>query len=408
MNHCLIFSHSGYILKRVQEHCHMVSQVGGTFGHMYLRPEKVYPCDHHFDINDESLLSNLSTLHKDHPISYILSFHEAYHKEALRIASELNIPVNYNAKTIEIVDSKIRFKEFLIQRGVDQSVCSRIQNERDLYEFGVKSGYPFVLKPIDGFASMGVTLVKNQNDIAESLIWGKNTGRQVELMAEKYFVGKEYSIECFSENGTHYPLCVTEKFKEPVHFVGLGHRIPALLPDTDRETILSKVKTMLTEVGLNNGPSHTEIILSEGKVRFVETHARIPGANITKLIEKLYGFKMIDAWIDQTMGKVQEPILKKLGSAEKFAVAWFLHPAESGSLAHVEIPDPDRLVFGDVEVGVLKKQGEYVERPARSSLDRIAYAIVVDDDSDNALEKAKKATSLFKVEMESISSLAEP
>lgn len=390
MKHVLVFSHSQDILDKLRKSCQILTQVGGSYGLMYVRPSCIYRCDHVLEINDPQLFENIAQLHKQYPISSLLSFHESYHELAAQLSEYLGLPFTYSAATIKTINNKIRFKQFLAGEGLDFSRCALVKDLTDIQRFGREYGYPIILKPVDGFASLGVSVIHGPNDIKQAMDWSKDISAQTQMMVEEFLPGKEFSVEIFSENGIHNLICITEKFKETKHFVGLGHRIPAQLSNFHQQLIIDRVETMLSKVGINNGPSHTEILLNGSDVHFVETHARIPGANITGIVKKLYKIDMLEAWIKQSLGKKQMP-LKHSGTTRNFATIWFSYPKFSGILSEIIGVEQMQALEENIEIGLIKKAGDQVHYPLRGSTDRAAYALVVNADAERSQAIAQRA-----------------
>lgn len=100
--------------------------------------------------------------------------------------------------------------------------AAEVGSAEALTAFGDEHGYPFVLKPVDATASLGVVRIDGPEQAAEAwagvealrartdLQWGAffTIGR---FIAEQYIPGPEYSVESFSFAGRHIVLAVTEK-----------------------------------------------------------------------------------------------------------------------------------------------------------------------------------------------------
>ncbi|WP_330290107.1 ATP-grasp domain-containing protein [Streptomyces sp. NBC_00576] len=140
----------------------------------------------------------------------------------------------------------------------------------DLDAFAAGHGYPFIVKPADGTASLGVFRVAAPADADR--VWaeverlrGTHTDRISTLfvlqdfLMEEYVGGPEFSVESFSFAGRHVVVAITEKFVGPRHFAELGHAVPARLKVAVAEEVRERVRGFLDLIGLRDGVCYTEV-----------------------------------------------------------------------------------------------------------------------------------------------------
>lgn len=349
-----------------------------------------------FDINDTYLEKKIKKLHHSQEITLISSFHESYHDVACRIADILCVPFHYNRNTIDLVDNKFKFREFLRSHDIDPTVSIKIKDLDDIKAFSKNIGFPIVIKPIDGVGSLGVSMLSSLDDVDEAINWLKEKAPHTSIIAEEFITGKEYSLEAFSEKGIHSVICVTEKFKETKHFVGLGHRIPAKVDSIQLEKITKVIFKALTKLGVMNGPTHTEFILNDIDVRIVETHIRIPGARIIDLIYEMFGLDVINMWVRQVCGHSIKDNLQCLKPKFESISIRFGFPKNTGYIKSVNNMDIANKLPNIIGVGMLKKIGDFVEFPIRDSTGRAVYAIATGKSHTESLTSADKALSLLE------------
>lgn len=126
--------------------------------------------------------------------------------------------------------------------GLDPAAVAAapLVKREDLDVFAGRHGFPFIVKPTDGTASLGVFRVAAPEDADR--VWaeverlrGTRTDRISTLfvlqdfLMEEYVDGPEFSVESFSFAGRHVVVAITEKFVDPRHFAELGHAVPARL-----------------------------------------------------------------------------------------------------------------------------------------------------------------------------------
>lgn len=164
-----------------------------------------------------------------------------------------------------------------------------------LAAFGTEHGYPLIVKPVDGLASLGVNRLDGPGDIAKVLatvaqLRKDNDHRYAEFfplrrfLVERYIHGPEFSVEAFSFDGRHLVIAVTEKLLLPYSFVEVGHALPARLAGPAEDAVVAEVTGFLDAVGIRHGATHTEVRVQDGRPHVIESHTRTGGDRIVDLV----------------------------------------------------------------------------------------------------------------------------
>ncbi|MFJ8715510.1 acetyl-CoA carboxylase biotin carboxylase subunit family protein [Streptomyces violaceus] len=188
--------------------------------------------------------------------------------------------------TVRVLQDKPAFRELLADRGIEGVAARLGHDEADIRAFVAEFG-PTVIKPRYGSGSLGVRLVHGPDAVSEVADWAAEFGLHRFVM-EEYLRGPEFSVEAFSFAGEHVVVAYTAKEKLD-SFVEVGHVQPADLDADATARIESLVTRMLVAVGIEDGPSHTEVILTPDGPRLVESHNRRGGDRIADLVDEVYG-----------------------------------------------------------------------------------------------------------------------
>ncbi|MBQ9863349.1 MAG: ATP-grasp domain-containing protein [Lachnospiraceae bacterium] len=287
-----------------------------------------------------------------------------------------------------------------------------IFTERDFVEATAKLGDRFVCKPADNAASRGVVLVDKKEialkvgkDIEAELLkiyaYTKAYSRSGEVLLEEFMEGPEVSVESFTVNGETHIITITDKMVTEIpFFVETGHTEPSRLPLDVKEDIMRVAEAAIKAVGIENGPSHTEIKVTKDGAKLVEIAARLGGDFITsKLVPLSTGVDLIDCCLSSTLNEeVKWQSKKNCGSAIRFL---FAKEADSFD----EKRNEDDLIISDIEgteeaskmpgvteVIIYKKIGDQATKLTNSG-DRWGHVIAEGKDADDAAQKAEAATS---------------
>ncbi|MFI5932115.1 ATP-grasp domain-containing protein [Actinoplanes sp. NPDC051494] len=297
-------------------------------------------------------------------------------------------------KVAGLLRDKWAMRQLLSGTGRASVAAEQVTGIDSLTGFGERYGYPFIVKPADGTASIGVFKVETPQQCDEvwqsvSRLRGTRTDRVSSLfvlgdfIVEQYVEGPEFSVESFSFAGRHVIIAITEKFVSPT-FAEVGHTMPARLSTGTRDALRSTVRDFLTTVGLRDGLGHTELRIGPDGPVVIEGHNRFGGDALPDLVRGAYGIDQATLALGWPFGLVpelpDEPVALG-GAATRFL---FSEPGRVESIEGVTRAqaEPDVLV---VKMSV--HPGDEV-RPLRDNWDRVGLVAVTAADPSAALERS--------------------
>lgn len=258
-----------------------------------------------------------------------------------------------------------------------------------------KITYPCISKPVDNSGSRGVMLIHNEEELKSAVDYSAQNGRGGGVIVEEYLKGPEVSVEIIASDGEVYVLNVTDKLTTGApHFVEMGHSQSSRLPECDVEKIKDLARRATIAVGVENGPAHAEIILTENGPKMVEIGARMGGDCITThLVPLSTGIDMIEATIRISCGEKPDvsPNFSK-GSAIRF------FDVPKGKIASIEGVEEAEKIDGIKEISFTKTVGDVID-DINSSTDRAGFVIAQSDTAENAENLCKQAIEKIKIEV---------
>ncbi|MCR5518353.1 MAG: ATP-grasp domain-containing protein [Lachnospiraceae bacterium] len=254
----------------------------------------------------------------------------------------------------------------------------------------------YVVKPADNAASRGVVFVDTDEklDLKKIYEYCVNYSRGAGLLIEEYMEGPEVSVEAFSVNGEAHIITITDKIVTDLpFFVELGHTEPSRLSKEQQDDIHRVALAAIKAIGMVNGPTHTEIKVTESGAKLVEIAARLGGDFITsRLVPLSTGVDMIECSYDALFGKsVRYKSVLDRGAAIRFI------QGSEGKLVSISGLDQVKSMDNVVEFEIYKSIGDYIRKPENSS-DRIGHIIAVGKDANEADCIANEALSKIKIE----------
>lgn len=339
---------------------------------------------------DAAFLAVAAALHGVRPFDAVHSFHDRWQASAAAIGASLGLRCLIKPAATRATLDKAHMRQLANAARVSSIDWTMVADAAALQPAAARLGYPLVAKPLEGTGSLGVTLVRTEADLERLGEAG------YPLLLENVIPGEEFSVEAFSEGGRHRVIAITEKFKARESFVEIGHLVPARLPADQAARVRAWVVRLLDVLGVENGPSHTEVMLHGDAIELVESHTRTGGDEIPDLVRRACGIDMYLLEARQVGGeRVLDEIAHDIDFAHHAAV-WFATPALAGPkrLAAIEGLDRARALPDVVAVMPEKHPGEQVA-PLRHSFDRTAHAIALHPQADRALAAARAATAML-------------
>lgn len=317
-----------------------------------------------------------------------------------KVAEELNL-IGIDEKTAINATNKSKMRDALKKSYVPIPMYFSV-DDYDQYRKAIEeiknNNYKCIVKPADNSGSRGIRLIENYDEKELEKIYkyckeNSNSGR---LLVEEFMQGPEVSVETISYKGICHVIQVTDKITTGVpYFVEMGHSQPSSL---DKETI-EKIKKVAINankaIGIENGPSHTEIKVTKDGPKVVELGARLGGDNITThLVPYSTGVNMVEASINIALG--QEINIRK--KFEKASAARY-KKCDIGKIIKITGVKEAEEVSGIKNVEIVHGLGEQ-SREIKSSNDRVAYVISQNDNISNAMKSCEKALEMIKIEVE--------
>lgn len=257
----------------------------------------------------------------------------------------------------------------------------------------------FIIKPADNSGNRGVKLITDMTDekvLIQAFNYSKKYSRDGRVLLEEYMEGDEFSVETMSVDGVCHVIQVTDKLTSGApYFVEMGHTQPSMFAEDIKMRIAEVAKAGIKALGIDHGPSHTEIKLTSTGPKIVEIGARLGGGCITThLVPLSTGINMVEANIRIALG--ENPNLCK--KYDKGAAIRFLQPFP-GIFKSVKGVDEVRSILGVIEVGFMKKIGDVVPELC-NGLDRVGYIITQGNTREEAVRFCEQAVEKIQFEME--------
>lgn len=256
--------------------------------------------------------------------------------------------------------------------------------------------FPCIIKPTDNAGSHGVAKVHGFQELLDNYEYAHQNSRHGKVIVEEYLEGPEVSVEVMVVDGKVNILQITDKITtEAPHFVELGHTQPSQLPLATKEAIRDVTIAACNAIGIDKGPAHVEMKVTQRGPVMIELGARMGGDNITThLVPLSTGIDMVGCTIKVALGEQPDikPTLQRGSAIRYFQVPY-------GTISAIDNVEEAKEIPGLQQITFTKEVGD-VATPIQCSNDRIGFVIAQGATAEDAIKACEKAMETIKIVIE--------
>jgi biotin carboxylase len=319
---------------------------------------------------------------------------------AARIAERLSRPHPITPETATLSTSKLRQRERFAEAGVPQPAYEICSGAAEAAEAAQRIGFPCVIKAPDRQGQRGLTLVGSAAEVAEAVRIALDASRSATLLVEEHVPGREVTVNAFSSGGHFHPLTVTDRLTAllPAFGVALTHVWPSELEPAQIGAVVEAASAAAGAVGIENGPSYTQVLVGPDGPRVGELAARLGGGHDAELCRVALGVDLNGAALSAALGEdvpaaSLAPVARVGGACVRFLVA---PPGELREVTGVEEAFAEEGIRG---IRIYRRPGHRFGEFRRGA-DRAGAILAVGDSREQALERAAKAEAMIRFEVD--------
>lgn len=292
--------------------------------------------------------------------------------------------------------NKAFMRDALKEAGVPVPLYFRVKGKEEFRAAIEKvraAGYQCIVKPADNSGSRGVNLLKEDADLNAAYDYTVRYSRGGEIVVEEFMEGPEVSVETLAIDGDVHVIQITDKLTTGApFFVEMGHCQPSQLNIEIKNRIAEVAIAANKAIGIQNGPSHTEIKVTEEGPKIVELGARLGGDCITThLVPLSTGIDMVECCIKIALG--ENPDIRPKWS--KGSAIRYLKTGR-GIVKQIDGVEEAEKYPGVVQVSIVHGIGDQVGE-IHSSTDRAGFVISQADCVQDAVRIAEKGIGYISV-----------
>ena len=250
----------------------------------------------------------------------------------------------------------------------------------------LEPSFPAVVKAADRTARAGISLVRRSAGLAPAINAARAASRSGVVLVEEYVDGPEVTVSGFSAAGEFVPLAVTDRISADGYAFGVS--LAHVWPSMHAEAAAEVARRAVEALGIDEGPSYTQLRISRGGPEVIQVAARLGGGHDAELVELVTGIDLNGLALAAAAGRpfaASEIAVRRRpavgGAATRFLVA------PPGVLETVEVPQG---LKGVVSTRIYHDAGHEFGSLRRAS-DRAGAVLAAGATRDEALGRVEAA-----------------
>jgi hypothetical protein len=260
--------------------------------------EIFYLPDKEFEWNLQHMLAGVNHLCRTEKVQRIVPLDDFDLEKAALLREHLRVP-GFGETATRYFRDKLAMRMRAAESGINVPPFTSTSHYQDITDFLEKVPPPWVIKPRMMAGAMGIRKCDNKEDVWDRI--HRLGDEQSYFVLEQFVPGDIFHVDSIWFKG-EVVFAISSAYGTPPLEVANDGGIfttETLEAGSSVDVSLREMnKTVLSAFGLRDGVSHTEFIKakSDGAVYFLETSARVGGANIADLIETASGLNMWAEW----------------------------------------------------------------------------------------------------------------
>ena len=262
-------------------------------------------------LNRDDLLNGVSYLARKEVIDRIVALDDFDVEQASLLREHLRVP-GMGDTTARYFRDKLAMRVRAKEAGILVPEFIHALNHSAIARFLERVPPPWVLKPRSEGAAAGIKKVTHADELWKHLeTFGD---RQSFYVIEQFVPGEVYHVDSIISEREIVFTALHKYGRPPLDLTqggGLFTTRTLRRGSDEEQTLLDLNSSVANALGLVRGVTHTEFIRShaDGQFYFLETAARVGGANIAEVVEAATGINLWAEWAKIEIGGGKQPYI---------------------------------------------------------------------------------------------------
>lgn len=295
--------------------------------------EIFYIGDDNDNVNMENVMKGIAYIMREHKFDLIVALDDYDVERVAHVREEFRM-AGMGQTTARHFRDKLAMRVQAQDSGLLVPPFSDVFNNETVKEYIDKVPAPWVLKPRSAASAIGIKKIHTADQLWQIL--DSLGDRRFQYLLEQFIPGDVFHVDALTNQDKVIFARAHQYMNTPMEVAHEGgvFRSHTMTYGTDEEkALLAMNQAVLQSFGLRRGASHTEFIKAhaDGKLYFLETSARVGGANIVEMVEASSGINLWSEWakMEVYQDEYKLPKINKDYSGIIVSLAKQLHPDTS-------------------------------------------------------------------------------
>ncbi|WP_433654515.1 ATP-grasp domain-containing protein [Nocardia sp. CA-128927] len=254
------------------------------------------------------------------PVDELIALSEFTLEIAAQVRENLGIP-GPTVDEVAVYRDKVRMKQVLDEAGILVPRFDSCVSVEQVRSFAASCGYPLILKPLGGAASIGVRRVDSLAELDAAL----STIELADYEVEEFIAGPIYHVDGFADDDSRVTFQAASRYINDCLSFAHGTPLGSVLmgPSPLRTQIEEFSQQIISALGLRRLPFHLEVFITPaGDPVFLEIGGRVGGAEVPHLLYKVFGVNLYEMFLRVLSGAEVPPVPEFVDSSG----GWLIMP----------------------------------------------------------------------------------
>jgi len=327
------------------------------------------------------------------PIDSLVVLSEFTLEVAARVRESLNIP---GPKTEEVkrYRDKVCMKEIVQSNGLAVPKFTQLSQQSAPSDF-LNWELPLILKPRGGAASIGVHKVESRSQLSD--LFSAINLNDYEL--EEFIEGDIYHVDGYvNSEGKVAFQCVSRYVNDCLSFSNAGAPLGSyLIKDDAIGDAISEFSIKVCDaLELSKTPFHLEVFWSNEKPVFLEIGARVGGAEVPHLINRVFDVNLYEIWLKELSGEN----VHQISACDQGVGGWLIFPKPEDVAKKVTSISPLKDQVDGIWRELIPEAGDVLAPGGSYDALHCGRYIIEQTTSDKVLQTIQEIVKRFNCELE--------
>jgi len=310
-------------------------------------------------------------------------------------AERLGLPFYGDPETVRVCQAKDEMRARYHAGGAPSPRFECVSTREDGKRAALRIGLPVVVKPTRGWGQRGVRVVTTEAELESALsaaFAATTQSAEPSCLVEEFIAGREFSVDAYTRGGRTEVLAVTERiitgYPDPPGITYAEVHPPAISA-SERSLVEDAASRGVAALGIERGPTYTQLRLGPGGPRLVETAFRLGGGLDPEVTFLASGISLYRRIVGVALSRPEWEASAPEAAAHAGATGRFL-VGKPGRVQAVTGLSLARALPNVIDAEVYVRPGELVH-PLTDGSKRVGHVLAVGSSREDAEATAARA-----------------